>query len=75
MDEENHSNKQIMELSGADPTAATRWKRQYIAEQRGEEIPTPPLNADKRRIKELEAKLAESQEALHLLKRDCISFV
>ena len=76
MAEENYSNKQIMELSGAGPTAVTRWKRQYIAEQRGEETPgKTPLDADKRRIKELEAKLAESQEALPLLKRDCISVV
>jgi len=76
MAEENYSNKQIMELSGAGPTAVTRWKRQYIAEQRGEEVPGKvPLDADKRRIKELEAKLAESQEDVRLLKKATALFI
>ena len=36
MVEDNYTNKQIMELSGAAASAVTRWKRQYLAEQRGE---------------------------------------
>ena len=59
MVEENYSNKQIMELSGAGPTAVTRRKRQYIAEQRGEETPGRiPLDADKRRIKDAGSKIS-----------------
>jgi len=76
MAEENYSNKQIMELSGAGPTAVTRWKKQYIAEQRGDEVPgKTPFNADKRRIKELEEKLAESQEDVRLLKKATALFI
>ena len=38
---EGYSNKQIMEISGAGPTAVTRWKKQYLAELGGE----TPINA------------------------------
>ena len=33
---ENYTNKQIMEISGAGPTAVTRWKKQYLAELNGQ---------------------------------------
>jgi transposase len=29
---ENYTNKQIIEISGAGPTAVIRWKKQYLAE-------------------------------------------
>ena len=35
MVEENYSNKQIIEISGAGDTAVSRWKRQYLAELAG----------------------------------------
>jgi len=35
----------------------------------------PPLDADKRRIKELETKLAESQEDVRLLKKATALFI
>jgi len=38
MVEEHYSNQHVMELSGAGPTAVSRWKRQYLAEQRGEVV-------------------------------------
>jgi transposase len=33
---ENYTNKQIIEISGAGPTAVTRWKKQYLAELNGQ---------------------------------------
>jgi len=38
MVEEHYSNQQVMELSGAGPTAVSHWKKQYLAEQRGEVV-------------------------------------
>jgi transposase len=70
MVEENYTNKQIMDLSGAGASAVIRWKKQYLAEQKGEEVKGRiPLDADKRRIKELEAQLADSKEDVRLLKK------
>ena len=36
MVDEQYSNQQVMDLSGAGPTAVSRWKSQNLAEQRGE---------------------------------------
>jgi transposase len=33
MVEEQYSNQQVMDLSGAGATAVSRWKKQYLAEQ------------------------------------------
>jgi hypothetical protein len=33
---ENYTNKQIIEISGASPTAVIRWKKQYLAELNGQ---------------------------------------
>jgi transposase len=38
MVEERYSNQQVMDISGAGKTAVSRWKKQYIAEQKGEVI-------------------------------------
>ena len=60
MVEENYANKQIMDLSSAGSTAVNRWKKQYLAEQKAEEIKGKILlDSGKRRIKELEAELAD----------------
>ena len=32
---ENYTNKKIMAISGAGPSAVTRWKKQYLAEING----------------------------------------
>jgi len=32
---EGYTNKQIIEISGAGPTAVARWKKQYLAELNG----------------------------------------
>ena len=33
---ENYTNKKIMAISGAGPSAVTRWKQQYLAEINGQ---------------------------------------
>ncbi|MFT5549063.1 MAG: transposase [Candidatus Azotimanducaceae bacterium] len=38
MVEENYTNKQVMDLSDAGPTAVSRWKKQFVAEQRDEVV-------------------------------------
>lgn len=76
MVEENYTNKQIMDLSGAGASAVTRWKKQYLAEQRGELTEGKvPLDAAQRRIKELEKELAESKEDVRLLKKAAALFI
>jgi transposase len=74
--EENYTNQQIIELSGAGPTAVSRWKKQYLAEQRGEVVGgKTALNADKRRIQELEKQLADSKMDVVLLKKATAFFI
>lgn len=76
MIEDHYSNQQIMEISGAGATAVSRWKKQYLAEQRGEFSDNKvPLDATQRRIKELEKALAESQEDVRLLKKAAALFI
>jgi transposase len=76
MVEDNYTNQQVMDLSGAGSTAVSRWKKQLLAEQRGEvgEGKTA-LNADKRRIQELEKQLAESRMDVALLKKATAFFI
>ena len=58
MIEENYTNQQVMDLSGAGSTAVSRWKKQFLAEQRGDVAEGKiALDADKRRIQELENQL------------------
>jgi len=62
MVDEHYTNQQIIDLSGAGPTAVSHWKKQYLAEQRGEVAEGKTvLNADKRRIQELGKQLADSK--------------
>jgi len=76
MVEENYTNQQVVELSSAGPTAVSRWKRQYLAEQRGEVVEgKTALDADKRRIQELEKQLAESRMDVALLKKATAFFI
>lgn len=76
MVEENYTNKQVMEISGACSSSVARWKKQYLAEKRGETIEGKvPLDADKRRIQKLEKQLAESREDVRLLKKAAALFI
>ena len=70
MVEESYTNQQVVDLSGAGSTAVSRWKHQFIAEQRGEVVEgKTALDADKRRIQGLEKQLAESRMDVVLLKK------
>ena len=65
-----------MGLSGAGASAVTRWKKQYLAEQRGEFAQDKvTLDASQRRIKELEAELAYAKEDIRLLKKAAALFI
>jgi transposase len=76
MIEEQYSNQQIMDISGAGATAVARWKKQYLAELRGEfSQDKVPLDADKRLIEELKKELAESREDVRLLKKATALFI
>lgn len=76
MVDENYTNKAVMELSGAGATAVTRWKKQYIAEQQGDFVEGKiPLDADKRRIQELEKQLTEARDDVRLLKKATALFI
>lgn len=73
---EDYSNQQVIELSGAGATAVSRWKRQYLAEQRGEVAEEKiALDSDKRRIQELEKQLAASKMDVVLLKKATAFFI
>lgn len=76
MVEENYSNQQIVDISGAGPTAVSRWKQQFLAEQKGELTEGKvALDPDKRRIQELEKQLAESKMDVVLLKKATAFFI
>jgi len=76
MVEENYTNQQVIDLSNAGSTAVSRWKQQFIAEQRGDVVDGKmALDTDKRRIQELEKQLAESRMDVALLKKATAFFI
>ncbi len=76
MVEEGYSNQQVMDISGAGKTAVSRWKKQYIAEQKGEFIKVKAaLDGDKRRIKSLEKQLSEAHTNTTVLKKATAFFI
>ena len=76
MVEENYTIQQVMDLSFAGSTAVSRWKQQFLAEQRGEFVGgKAALDVDKRRIQELEKQLAESRMDVALLKKATAFFI
>jgi transposase len=76
MVEEEYSNQQVMDLSGAGATAVSRWKSQYLAEQRGEVTQGKvAIDSDKRRIQLLEKQLADSKRDVALLKKATAFFI
>lgn len=74
--EDEYTKAQVMEISGAGATAVSRWKKQYLAERRGE-VPEGKvaLDTDKRRIQILEKQLANSQRDIALLKKATAFFI
>ena len=76
MVEENYSNNQIIELSGASSSAVVRWKKQYSAELLGETSSNlVALDPQVRRIQELEKQLAEAQKDNEILKKATAFFI
>ena len=73
---DKYTNQQVMDLSGAGATAVSRWKSQYVAEQRGEVVQGKvALDSDKRRIQALEKQLADSERDVVLLKKATAFFI
>ena len=76
MVDENYSNNQIIELSGASSSAVVRWKKQYLAEKSGEISPNKvALDPLVRRIQELEGQLVEAQKDNEILKKATAFFI
>jgi transposase len=76
MGEKNYTNQQVMDLPGAGSTAVFRWKKRFLAEQRGEVVEGKiALDADKRRIQELEYQLAASRSDVAWLKKATAFFI
>lgn len=76
MVEDSYTSNQIMEISGASLSAVARWRSQFLAEQRGEPVAGKvALDADKRRIQELEKQLAYAREDIRLLKKATALFI
>jgi len=76
MVEENYTNKQIMEISGAGATAVRRWKNQYLSELNGQ---TPhgkrAMTPEQQRIQELEKQLWRAKRDNEILKKATAFFV
>ena len=67
---ENHSNKKIIAISGSGPSAATRWKKQYLAEINGQ---TPEsskaMTPEQQEIQSLKKQLWRAQRDNEILKK------
>ncbi len=70
MANENYTNKQIIEISGAGPTAIARWKKQYLAELNGQ---TPAsgkaMTPEQQEIQSLKKQLWRAKRDNEILKR------
>jgi transposase len=72
---EGLSVRQVCELLGVGATAVRRWVDQWRAEHEGPP-PTPEqVNADQRRIRELEAQVSRLEGERELLKKSIAFFV
>ncbi len=75
MVENGYSIQQIIEISGAGPTAVRRWKKQYLEELQGV---TPEgkkaLTADQQKIQDLEKQLRQAKRDNEILKKAAAFF-
>jgi transposase len=73
---EGYTNQQVMEISGAGPSAVTRWKKQYLDELEGK---TPEgkkaFTADQQTIQALEKQLWRAKRDNEILKKATAFFV
>jgi transposase len=73
---EGYSNQQIMDISGAGPTAVSRWKKQYLEELAGK---TPEgkkaLTAEHKEIQSLKKQLWRAKRDNEILKKAAAIFI
>lgn len=76
MVDENYTNKQIQNISGACSSAISRWKRQYKSEKEGY---TPDksyaLTHEQQRIQKLEKELKRAKRDNEILKKAAAFFI
>lgn len=76
MVDEDYTNKQIMEISGAGASAVTRWKKQYLEEVNGK---TPEgkqaFTPEQQKIQSLEKQLWRAKRDNEILKKATAFFV
>ncbi len=66
---ENYTNKQIISISDAGPSAVARWKKQYLAELNGETPAASALTPEQQEIQSLKKQLLRSQMDNDILKK------
>jgi transposase len=67
---ENYTNKQIIEISGAGPTAVTRWKKQYLAELNGQAPASgKAMTPEQQEIQSLKKQLWRAKRDNEILKK------
>ncbi|MCK5904678.1 MAG: transposase [Gammaproteobacteria bacterium] len=75
MVDEDYSNKQVMEISGAGSSAVSRWKKQYLEELNGK---TPEgkkaFTPDQQKIQALEKQLWRAKRDNDILKKAAAFF-
>lgn len=73
---EGYTNQQIIEISGAGPTAISRWKKQYLDELDGK---TPEgkkaLTAEHQEIQDLKKQLWRAKRDNEILKKAAAIFI
>ena len=67
---EGYTNRQIIEISGAGPTAVARWKKQYLAELNGQ-TPTSgkAMTPEQQEIQSLKRQLWRAKRDNEILKK------
>jgi transposase len=76
MVDDNYTNQQIQDISGACESAISRWKRQYKSDLQGN---TPEnstaLTYEQQRIQELEKQLKRAKRDNEILKKAAAFFI
>ena len=67
---EGYTNKQIIDISGAGPTAVARWKKQYLAELGGQTPTTgKAMTPEQQEIQSLKKQLWRAKRDNEILKK------
>ena len=74
--EDNYSIQQVMDISGAGSTAVSRWKKQYLAELKGETpVDKKALTVEQQKIQSLEQQLWRAKRDNEILKKAAAFFI